>query len=206
MECRPGKPRVITLPESHNSIRIEWDKPQYGRESIESYIIVFYHEIGGHSTPKKRSSLLTDGLEEHITVNDLAVNKKYVFKVLPYSSHGASSREFSFLESEESDHIQIKSQPRKPEAKLITSNSIQLQWEMLGSRQDVEFYTVSFHLESDPPDKTNGESNLQKLPKPISVNEIFRKNQYECILSMHVFTSLGRISMNAFCLCMSLQV
>ena len=178
MECRPGKPRVITLPESHNSIRIEWDKPQYGRESIESYI-VFYHEIGGHSTPKKRSSLLTDGLEEHITVNDLAVNKKYVFKILPFSSRGASSREFSFLESEESDHIQIKSQPSKPEAKLVTSNSIQLQWEMLGSRQDVEFYTVSFHLESDPPDKNKWRKQSTKIAETnFTVNELSPATSY----------------------------
>ena len=132
----PGKPIVSNV--THNSVHLEWSKPQYGEQSIVFYTVLYcdsndplqqWKEIS-HNSPKP-----------YVTIDNLASQTEYSFKV-------QAQFEADHICSDVSDPIKTDPHPippGKPIASNVTYNSVQLEWSKAQcAGQNAEFYTVSY--------------------------------------------------------------
>ena len=141
----PGKPIVSCV--THNSVHLEWSKPQY-KENVECYTIFYQDPTNQEQTWKE---VKVDPIhKESVTVSSLAPCRKYSFQVHAKFKSGMD------LPSESSDPVQTYPAPvppGKPTASNVTHNSVQLKWSKAQcAGQNAEFYTVSYYetLDSKP--------------------------------------------------------
>ena len=148
---KPGKPRALRV--THDSIKLEWTKPEYGAHNITSYTVLyncsssdhFNHEWLEHATTNNAESLLLSQLSE---------NTLYFFKIRPDYKVGSG------LESDISDPVETKmilpGKPGKSWTKVITDDCVVLQWD--SPEQDahnISACTVFYRSASGPPDRWN---------------------------------------------------
>lgn len=144
---KPGKPRALNI--THDSIQLEWTKPEKHSNSITSYAI-FYHST--HDPPYQwMIQRHVNNTEEIAVVSQLLENTTYRFQVQPEYEAGIG------LESDISDPIMTKriipSKPGKPRALKVTHQSIELEWSKPEQGADnVTCYSVLCHSASDPTD------------------------------------------------------
>ena len=136
----PGKPCATSV--THDSIQLQWSRAQYGTQNVKLYTI-FYHE--SKDPPElvtQWKEYKTNGSKESITVNGLAPQTFYSFKV--HAEFQTDS-----WESEASEPIQTAPppvNPGKPIAFNVTHDSLQLQWSQAqyAGSQNVEHYTIFY--------------------------------------------------------------
>ena len=144
---KPGKLQAISI--THDSIRLEWAKPEKGVKSITSYTILYRSQF--NDPPNHWMETRTTSAENAITVFHLFENTTYLFQVLPECEAGVG------LESDLSDPITTKmiisSKPGKPRASKVTHNSVELEWtKPEQGAHSVTSYSVLYHSISDPVD------------------------------------------------------
>ena len=104
---KPGKPQALKI--THESIELEWMKPEQGADNVTSYTI-FYRST--HDPHKHWMELKGITIEERVVISELTEDTKYLFQVQPECKAGVG------LESDISDHIKTKitisSKPGKP--------------------------------------------------------------------------------------------
>ena len=143
---RPGKPSASNI--THDSIQLEWTKPEQGVHSIITYR-VFYRSR--NEPPDKFSEHKTEIVEEKVTISQLLEETVYFFKVQPECHSGFG------LESEVSEPIATKvaipSKPGKPIASDITHDSVQIKWtKPEQGAHNISFYKIFYRSTNDPPD------------------------------------------------------
>ena len=145
--CQPGRPTASAV--SHDSITLQWEKPEHGYENVESYLIR-YRCIDGPT--KKWKIVMTASTEGKLNITKLTPQTTYIFKVRPMLEDGVGT------ESEVSDPIETKAPIKKassaglgkPTATSINHDSITLEWtKPERSSEDVECYTVSYRSVDD---------------------------------------------------------
>ena len=170
---KPGRPKALST--THNSVELEWSKPEQGANNVTLYTI-FYRSA---SDPSDQWILnQTETAEERATVSKLSEKSTYFFKVRPESM----SEELS-QESDESEPIQTKlvipSKPGKPRAMKVTDNSIELEWSKPEQGVcNIVSYTVFYHSTNDLPDKWN-EIITNNYEKATLLN-LLEKTFYTC--------------------------
>ena len=166
---KPGKPIATTV--THNSIQLDWTKPEQGAHNITSYT-VFYHSAGDPPDTWSEHKAVTN---EKVLLPQLSENMIYYFKIRPECEAGVG------LESDISDPIQTKtvipSKPGKPIATIVTHNSIQLDWtKPEQGAHNITSYTVFYHSTGDPPDtwsEHKAVTNEKVLLPQLSENMIY---------------------------------
>ena len=143
---KPGKPRATNI--THDSIELEWTKPEQGANNVTSYTVLYYSNSDPPYKWKEHKALITD---EMAVVSKLSEKTSYIFKILPECASGFG------LESDVSESIMTKmiapSNPGTPEASSITHNSIQLEWRKPEQgAHNIRNYTVFYRSSSDPPE------------------------------------------------------
>ena len=142
---QPGKPCASEV--THNSVILQWAKPERGADIVRHYII-FYSSIhgsaGSHHTPdasKKQAPF------EVVNIQNLKSDTRYTFKVRAESTAGPSP------DSVLSDPIETLvpiSQPGKPCSTKVTHDSIVLNWDKpKQGAQTLSFYTIIYHSADD---------------------------------------------------------
>ena len=112
---RPGKPHAID--KTHNSVRLEWTKPEYGASIVNSYSVYYHSEDGPTDQWNKQTSS-----DECVVLIKLTPGSLYYFKVTAESDAGSSP------DSEENEVRLPPGQPGKPNSTNITHNSVRLKW------------------------------------------------------------------------------
>jgi hypothetical protein len=133
----PGKPSASNV--THNSLVLEWSKPQYGGQSVESYTVLYCERNAPRQLWKE---LRHDSPEQSVhRVDDLSSQTVYLFKV-------QAQFKARVICSEVSDPIETHSPPvppGKPIAFGITESSIQLKWSKAEwRRRKAEFYSIFY--------------------------------------------------------------
>ena len=139
--CQPGKPTASAV--TSDSITVQWNKPEYGCENVESYFVRYRCT---DDPTKKWEKELTDSTETKLTVTKLTPKTKYIFKVRPELEVGVGA------ESEVSDPIETKVVQNsyassagigKPTATRVTHDSISMHWKK-PDHENIESYFVSY--------------------------------------------------------------
>ena len=144
---KPGKPRALNV--THDSVQLEWTKPETHSDSITSYDIL-YHST--HDPPYQwMIQRHVNNTEEGVVVSQLLENTTYHFQVQPEFEAGIG------LESDISDPIMTKmiipSKPGKPRALKITHQSIELEWSKSEQgAHNVYCYSILYRSANDPAD------------------------------------------------------
>ncbi len=145
---KPGQPRTLNI--THDSIGLEWSKPEQGAHNIASYTIFYRSSIDpSHQWMQQR----TNTAIEEATVSQLSKNGVYLFKVRPELKNGQHGSE-----SDESKPMQtamiIPSKPGQPRTLSITHDSIELEWSKPEQgAHNVTLYSILYRSTSDPSDQ-----------------------------------------------------
>ena len=142
---QPGKPTAADI--THNTIHLIWERPQFGFENVIFYTVQ-YCQV--NDTAKQWTHLKTLAKLNHIFINQLAPNTKYLFEVCAEfeAGHGPYS--------EMSDPIATSPPPvpgkaGKPTATNVTHNSVELSWSCPSSdTMNIKYYLVLFHRTDNP--------------------------------------------------------
>ena len=135
---QPGEPWAVAI--TPYSIQLQWDKPKYGAEIIESYIVK-YHSFQFDPW----SSLSTTDVQESALLTNLIPKRSYHVKVQAVSSAGASP----FSETIGPIETPLPP-PGKPHASKITSSGLHLIWDKPeDSANFVTSYTVLYRTVDD---------------------------------------------------------
>ena len=97
LPSKPSKPKALSI--THNSLQLEWTKPDIGVGSITSYTILYRSQF--NDPPNQWRERRTAGPEEKIIVSQLMENTTYLFLVRPECETGVGS------ESDISDPIKV---------------------------------------------------------------------------------------------------
>ena len=120
----PSNIRVSPRGITHDSIRLEWTKPEFGSENVKYYTVSCQVE---NDPSDSWDTIKTKGKETSICVNDLKEDHKYRFKVRAESKVGMSQ------DCEVSDFIQTTS--KKGESTVaISIYSMHMHYYFLSSR------------------------------------------------------------------------
>ena len=154
---QPGKPKCSSV--SHNSIQLEWTKPQQGTHNITAYR-VFYRSHNDSSDQWIEQKV--KGAKEITTVSNLLERTVYFFKVQPECIDGVG------LESDISEPITTKmiipSKPGKPRASMVTNDSIELKWtKPEQGAHNVTSYSVLCSLTSKPADNWTEHTTKERI-------------------------------------------
>ena len=140
----PGEPIATFV--THNSITLEWAKPEFGANTVKQYHLMYR----GIDFPQDNwFPLRSSGSEAKAELAKYVdPNSVYFFKVRAETSSGFSP------ESAVSDPIVTKlvPPPGKPFASNITYEGLQLNWNK-PPYDDIQHYIVSYQLTDAPPDK-----------------------------------------------------
>ena len=144
---KAGKPKALSV--THDSVQLEWSKPERGVESITSYTILYRAQF--NDPPNQWIEKRSVSAEERVVVSQLLENTTYFFQVQPECEAGVG------LESDISDPIMTEiifpSKPGKPRALKVTHDSIKLEWtKPEQGAHNVTSYSVFCHSSSDPAD------------------------------------------------------
>ena len=101
----PGQPTKLTATHvTHENVQLEWKQPQYGVESIKCYTVCYRSTS---DPPDDWKTQKTKQTETAITINQLAPEAEYIFKVCAECGFGSSE------ESKLCGIIQTKTSPVK---------------------------------------------------------------------------------------------
>ena len=174
---KPGKPKASKI--THDSINLEWTKPEQGDHNITIYTILY---SSTNDPPDKWREQKTKAAKERATVTGLSEKTTYLFKVRPESENGESG-----LESDESEHIQtamiIPSKPGKPKAVNVTHDSIELEWtKPEQGAHNVMSYSI-YGSTSNSPDHWTKQNNItvttdDKLCDKVLITNLLEKTTY----------------------------
>ena len=142
---KPGKPRASKI--SHNSIELEWTKPEQGAHNVTSYTIIYHSTID----PKDAWSEQKVVSKEEMILAKLPDNTTYWFKIRPECESGFGSD--SDISKPITTLMIIPGKPGKPKAMNITHDSIQLEWtKPQQGAHNITSYTICYRSTEDPPD------------------------------------------------------
>ena len=177
---KPGKPQALSI--THDSVQLEWAKPEKGVKSITSYTILYRSQF--NDPPNQWMENRTASAENTITVLHLFENTTYLFQVLPECGVGIG------LESDVSDPITTKmnipSKPGKPRAKNISFDCIELEWSKPDQgAHNINSYHVFHRSLNDSPDqwieqKTEGSNESVTVSNLVERTIYSFKVQPEC--------------------------
>ena len=168
---KPGKPKVLNV--THDSVQLEWTKPEQGSHNITSYT-VFYRSTSDPPHQWKEYTAVTN--ENVLLVSQLSENTIFYFKIVPECEAGIG------LESEISDPIKTKaiiySKPGKPKASNITHDSVELQWtEPEHGSDKIVSYNIFYCSINDQPDQWM-EQRTRSTEKSMLISQLSEKNTY----------------------------
>ena len=171
---KPGQPIILNI--THDSVELEWSKPEQGAHNVISYSIL-YHSSSDMSDTGTRVLHESKAIEGKVTatISDLSENSTYVFKVRPESVGGKLGPE-----SDESEPVRTKviipSKPGQPTAVKVTDNSIELIWSKPEQgAQNIMSYTVFYHSKSDP---ANNWSEIITAYEKVTLLNLCEKTTY----------------------------
>ena len=142
---QPGKPKSTNI--THNSVRLEWTKPEDGATIVNSYLI-YYHSSANDQWNTRTTT------ESCLELTELIPGTNYYFKVTAESDAGSSPP------SEVCEVMLKPDRPSKPCVTKTTHSSVQLQW--IESKQHCThdiIYSVYYRSVDDPPDNWNSISS-----------------------------------------------
>ena len=142
---KPGKPKSLIV--THDSIQLEWTKPEKGAESITSYTVLYHAQYS--DPPDHWKEIRAASRDERVLVRHLLESTTYLFQVLPECEDGVG------LESDISDPITTKmvmvSKPGKPRGTGVSHDSIQLEWtKPEEGSHNITSYTILGQSVNDP--------------------------------------------------------
>ena len=144
LPAKPGQPIVTKV--THNSVQLAWSGPEAGTQDVTFYSVV-YRKM---DDPSSQWQMQITPDDQQVTVNSLAPNAVYCFKVRAVGEDGVYS------ESEMSDPVAtsphlLTEKPGQPVATQVTHNSAHLTWSSpeLGTHS-VKFYSVLYRRMDDP--------------------------------------------------------
>ena len=170
---KPGKPQALTI--THDSIKLEWTKPERGVESIITYTILYRAQF--NDPPNQWMEKRSVNTEERVVVSQLLENTIYLFQVQPECDAGIG------LESDVSDPIKtgmkIPSKPGKPRALNVTHDSIQLEWTKPeeGAHNIIAYHVIYRSHNDDPPDKWT-EQKVKSAKEMTTVSQLLERTSY----------------------------
>ena len=148
---QPGVP--LASSKTHDSLQLSWDKPKYGSDSVQSYIVA-YRSVD--DPPSDQWSTQTSS-EECLVLTKLTPGSLYHFKVTAQSAVGSSP------ESEVGEESLPPDQPGKPETMNKTHNSLQLKWTKPEHGASlVSSYIVHYRSENGPPDQWSTQTSSEE--------------------------------------------
>ena len=136
---KPGKPFATFV--GHDTVSLKWDKPEYGSECVEKYIVSFYMT----KQPEKKHD--QKGTKEcSLRICKLTPNTQYVFEVYPKFKSGTGG-----VCSNLSEPIKTTatSKPGKPKVleDMVTHNGVQLKWnEPSHGKNNISHYSIQYRL------------------------------------------------------------
>ena len=170
---KPGKPKASVI--SHDSIQLEWAKPEQGAHNLTSYTILYCCTTiysNTHNMWKEHK----DVSKETVIVPQLSQNTIYYFKIRPECANGAG------LESDISEpattKMVVQSKPGKPRASKINHDSIELEWKK--PEQDahnITTYVIFYRSTSDPPNQWN-RFETQNADTKVTLSNLLEKIIY----------------------------
>ena len=166
---KPGKPKALNV--THDSIQLEWTKPEQGAHNITTYTVLYRST----DDPGNKWSEYEADRSEKALLSQLSENMAYCFKVRPECKKGTG------LESDISDPIHTKmiipGKPGKPKASSVTHDSIQLEWtKPEQGAHSITTYTIFYCSTSDPSDKWSEyevNTNEKALLPQLSENTVY---------------------------------
>ena len=193
---KPGKPRTLSI--THDSIQLEWTKPEKSVKSVTSYTVLYRSQF--NDPTDQWVEIRAASTKERVIVSHLLENTTYLFQVLPECEDGVG------LESDISDPITTKmilpSKPGKPQVTNISHDSVQLEWvKPEEGAHNIISYTLLYQSANDPSDlwfsmKTNvpeEKVTLMQLPK---ANEYYFKVKAECEEGFGVESDTSELSVD----------
>ena len=168
---KPGKPKASNV--THDSIQLEWTKPDQGAHNVTTYTI-FYRST---SDPSDKWSEYEVDTNEKVLLQQFSENTAYCFKVRPKCEDGPG------LESDVSDPIHTKmiipGKPGKPRVSNVTHNSIQLEWtKPKEGAYNVTTYVVFYRHISNPPDEWT-KVKTTTAEERVTVSDLLETTIYE---------------------------
>ena len=149
MPSKPGKPTALKV--THDSVLLQWTKPEQGAHNITSYI-VFYQS--GNDPPDRWIKHQVTDIEEAL-VSQLLESSVYYFKIR--ADGGANIGDIG-IESNISNPIVtemiLPRKPGKPTVVEVTHSSIELEWTKPEyGTHNITSYTVLYRSTRDPPEE-----------------------------------------------------
>lgn len=144
---KPGKPRASQI--THNSIELEWTKPEQGAHNVTSYTILYHSTIDPMDTWSRSEHIVVS--KEGMILTQLPDNTTYWFKIRPECESGFGSE--SDISEPITTQMIIPGKPGKPKAMNITHDSIQLEWtKPQQGAHNITSYTICYRSTKSPPD------------------------------------------------------
>ena len=168
---KPGKPRALKI--THDSVKLEWTKPEQGAHNVTSYSVLCRSTSDPADYWMEYKAVTT---EEKVCISQLRENTLYYFMIEPQCADGYG------LQSDVSDPIStdmmITSQPGKPRCMGITHNSIQLEWtKPEQGAHSITSYTIFYHSTTDPSDVWMRQ-NVKPPEEKLTVSELSQNTIY----------------------------
>ena len=168
---QPGKPMGSSL--NHNSIQLEWTKPEQGAHNVIAYHI--FHR-SDKDPPGKWMEYEAKSTEEEATVSQLSEGTIYTFKIQPECADGFGPE--SDVSEPISTDIMFPGKPGKPKASNITHDSIDLEWtKPEQGAHNIASYTVFYRSTDDPPD-TWREQKTKEAEERATITQLCEKDTY----------------------------
>ena len=160
---KPGKPTATSI--THNSIELEWSKPDEGAHNVSSYI-VFCHSSKQHSN-RCKTHKTTD---ERALLRYLSEKTMYSFKVQPVCEAGVGPK--SVVSEPIKTKEIIPGKPGTPEAMDITHNSIKLKWTKPEcGAHNVISYVILYQPTEDPTDNWMEQETTELVKSVLHLSE-----------------------------------
>ena len=141
----PGKPKALRR--THDSIELQWTKPEYGSENIEYYVVSYRltneSEQELHRCPVPKLSTSESGKPvQSFKIEALQPNSSYVFQVHPDCKRGSKGTDSCFSEPILTTCTSV---PGNLKSSAVTHDNIQLQWTKPEYGSDnIKHYVVSY--------------------------------------------------------------
>jgi hypothetical protein len=168
---KPGKPKASIV--AHDSIQLEWEKPEQGAHNLTSYTVLYHCTTSNTRMWKEHK----DVSKEMVIVPQLSENAIYYFKIRSECANGAG------LESDISEpattKMIVQSKPGKPKASKITHNSFELEWTKPDQgAHNITAYEIFYRSTSDPPNQWT-QLKTQNADTKITVSNLLEKTIYK---------------------------
>ena len=167
---KPGKPKASVV--SHDSIQLEWAKPEQGAHNITSYTVLYCCTTSNTLMWKEHR----DVSKEMVIVPQLSENTIYYFKIRSECAKGTG------LESDISEpattKMIVQSKPGKPRASQVTHDRIELEWtKPEQGAHNITTYVIFYHSTSDSPNQWT-QVETQNAETKITISNLLEKTVY----------------------------